>query len=62
MYRLVVYKRDDKPSTHYFDDYEEMDYNATLLQFSSNPDLSKVVAEEARLFDWKKLFTIYLCV
>jgi len=58
-YRLLVYRDDEsKPHTHSFDDCESMEDNATMLQFSSNPHLVKVVAQEESLIEWKTLFTI----
>ena len=58
-YRLIVYRTDEtKPHTHYFDDYETMEYSATMLQFSGNPHLVKVVAQEESPIEWKTLYTI----
>lgn len=51
---------ENKPNIHNYDDYDTMDYNATLLQFSSNNNLIKVVAQEETFIGWKTLFTINL--
>ena len=57
-YRLIVYKKDEEPNIHHFDNYDLMDYSATLLQFSSNPNLVQVVAQEEKLIGWETLFRI----
>jgi hypothetical protein len=56
MYWLVIVKKDGDISEHYYDDYEELDYNAVLCQFSSN--ILKVTAQKDTLLGWKTLFTI----
>lgn len=55
-YRLVIVKKDGDISKHYFDDYEELEYNAVFCPFSSN--ILKVTAQEDTLLGWKTLFTI----
>lgn len=58
-YRLLVFKtNENEPNVHKYDDYDTMDYNATLLQFSRNNNLMKAVAQEETFTGWKTLFTI----
>ena len=58
-YRILVFKTNkNELNVHNYDDYDTMDYNATLLQFSRNNNLIKAVAQEETLTGWKTLFTI----
>ena len=55
-YCLKVTKKDGSISNHYFSSYEELDYNATFLQFSTN--IIKAIGLEVGLFKNKILFEI----
>ena len=55
-YCLKVIKKDGSISNHYFSSYEELDYNATFLQFSTN--IIEVVGLKISLFGNKILFKI----
>lgn len=56
MYRLVIVTKGGDISEHYFDDYEELEYNAVFCHFSSN--ILKATGQEDTLLGWKTLFTI----
>ena len=55
-YCLRIIKKDGNVSSHYFSSYEELDYNATLCQFSTN--IFKVIGMKVGLFKNKILFEI----
>ena len=55
-YCLKIIKKDGFESNHYFSTYEELDYHATLCQFSTN--IVKAIGIEIGFFKNKKLFEI----
>ena len=55
-YCLKIIKKDGDVSNHYFSSYEELDYNATLCQFSTN--IVKAIGLKVGLFKNKILFEI----
>ena len=55
-YCLRIIKKDGDVSNHYFSSYEELDYNATLCQFSTN--IIKAIGLNVGLFKNKILFEI----
>ena len=55
-YCLKIIKKDGDVSNHYFSSYEELDYNATLCQFSTN--IFKAIGMKVGLFKNKILFEI----
>lgn len=55
-YCLKVIKKDGSISNHYFSSYEELDYNATFLQFSTN--ITEAIGLRISLFKNKTLFKI----
>ena len=55
-YCLKIIKKDGDVSNHYFSSYEELDYNATLCQFSINT--IKAIGMKIGLFKNKILFEI----
>lgn len=55
-YCLKVTKKDGSISNHYFSSYEELDYNATFLQFSTN--IIEAIGLKISLFRNKTLFKI----
>lgn len=55
-YCLKVIKKDGEVINHYFSSYEELEYNATLCQFSTN--IIKAIGLEVELFKNKILFEI----
>jgi len=56
IFRLIVTTKNGDRNIHYFEDYDTLDYNAVLCQFS--PNIIKAVAQEATLLGWKTLFSI----
>lgn len=55
-YCLRITRKDGSVSNHYFSSYEELDYNATFCQFSSN--IISAIGLELGLFKHKLLFKI----
>ena len=55
-YCLRIIKKDGDVSNHYFSSYEELDYNATLCQFSTN--IIKAIGLKVGLFKDEILFEI----
>ena len=55
-YCLKIIKKDGDVVKHYFSSYDELDYNATLCQFSTN--IVKAIGMEIGLFKNKTLFEI----
>ena len=55
-YCLKIIKKDGDVSNRYFSSYEELDYNATLCQFSTN--IIKAIGLKVGLFKNKILFEI----
>ena len=55
-YCLKIVRKDGSVSTHYYPSYEELDYNATFCQFSTN--IIKAIGLKVGLFKNKILFTI----
>ena len=55
-YYLKIIKKDGDVSNHYFSSYEELDYNATYCQFSTN--INKAIGMKVGLFKNKILFEI----
>ena len=55
-YCLRITRKDGTVSKHYFSDYEELDYNATFCQFSTN--ILKAEGLKLGLFKNEVLFTI----
>ena len=56
VYCLKIIKKDGDVVKHYFSSYDELDYNATLWQFSTN--IVKAIGMEVGLFKNKMLFEI----
>ena len=56
VYCLKIIKKDGNVTNYYFSSYEELDYNATLCQFSTN--IVKAIGLEVGLFKNKTLFEI----
>ena len=55
-YCLKVITKDGDVTNHYFSSYEELEYNATYCQFSTN--IVKAIGLEIGLFKNKTLFEI----
>ena len=55
-YCLKITKKNGEVSKHYYSSYDELDYNATFCQFSSN--IVSAIGLEVRLFKDKILFKI----
>jgi hypothetical protein len=55
-YCLKITRKDGSVSCHYFSSYEELDYNATFCQFSSN--ITKAIGLKVGLLKDKILFKI----
>ena len=55
-YCLKIIKKDGDVSKHYFSSYEDLDYNATMCQFSTN--ITNTIGMEVGLFKNKILFEI----
>lgn len=55
-YYLRIIKKDGDVSNYYFLSYEELDYNATLCQFSTN--IIKAIGLKVGIFKNKILFEI----
>ena len=55
-YCLKVITKDGDVTNHYFSSYEELEYNATYCQFSTN--IVKAIGLEVGLFKNKTLFEI----
>lgn len=55
-YCLKIIKKDGDVTNHYFSSYEELEYNATFCQFSTN--IIKAIGLRVGLFRNKVLFEI----
>lgn len=55
-YCLKIIKKDGSISNHYFLSYDELDYNATFCQFSTN--IIEAIGMKIGLFKNKILFKI----
>ena len=55
-YCLKIIKKDGNVINHYFSSYEDLEYNATYCQFSTN--IIKAIGLEVGLFKTKTLFKI----
>ena len=55
-YRLRITRKDGTVSEHYYDDYDDLDYNATFCEFSSN--IVHAEGLQLTIFGWKELFKI----
>ena len=55
-YCLKIIKKDGDITKHYFSSYEDLEYNATYCQFSTN--IVKAIGLEVGLFKTKTLFEI----
>ena len=55
-YCLKVITKDRDVTNHYFSSYEDLEYNATYCQFSTN--IIKVIGLKVGLFKNKTLFEI----
>ena len=44
MFRLIVVTADGLKRKHYYEDYDELEYNATFCQFS--PNVAKAYGQE----------------
>ena len=55
-YCLKIIKKDGDVTKHYFSSYEDLEYNATYYQFSTN--IVKAIGLEVGLFKNKILFEI----
>jgi hypothetical protein len=56
MYRLVVTTKSGNVTKHFYEDYDDLDYNATFCQFS--PNILKAVGQKLTFSGWIDLFTI----
>jgi len=56
MYRLVVTTKYGLKKKHYYDNYDDLDYNATFCKFS--PNIVNAVGQKLTIFGWKNLFTV----
>lgn len=56
MFRLIVITVDGSKREHYYEDYDELEYNATFCQFS--PNVVKAYGQEWFCSGWKTLFTL----
>ena len=56
MFRLIVITVDGSKREHYFENFDELEYNATFCQFS--PNIVKAYGEKRSFLGWKTLFTI----
>ena len=56
MFRLIVITVDGSKRVHYYEDFDELEYNATFCQFS--PNVIKAHGQEWFFSGWKTLFTI----
>ena len=55
-YFLKIIKKDGDVTNHYFSSYEELEYNATFCQFSTN--IIKAIGMRVGIFRNKVLFEI----
>jgi hypothetical protein len=55
-YCLLILKRNGETSRHYYEDYDSMDYDATMCQFSLN--VAKARGMRCGSRGWKTLFKI----
>ena len=55
-YCLKLIKKDGDVTNHYFSSYEDLEYNATYCQFSTN--IVNAIGLEVGLFKTKTLFEI----
>ena len=55
-YCLKIIKKDGDVTKHYFSSYEDLDYNVTMCQFSTN--IAKAIGMKVGLFKNKILFEI----
>lgn len=55
-YCLRITRKDGTVSKHYYDDYDDLDYNATFCQFSTN--ILHAEGLERKFFKWNELFRI----
>lgn len=55
-YCLKIIKKDGDVTNHYFSSYEELEYNATFCQFSTN--IIKAIGLRVGLFRNKILFEV----
>ena len=55
-YCLIITRKDGSVSNHYFSSYEELDYNATFCQFSTN--ITKAIGLKIGIFKDRILFKI----
>ena len=55
-YCLKIIKKDGNVTNHYFSSYEDLEYNATYCQFSTN--IIKAIGLEVGLFKTKTLIEI----
>ena len=56
MFRLVVITVDGSKKEYHYEDFDELEYNATFCQFS--PNVAKAYGQEWFFSGWKTLFTI----
>lgn len=56
MYCLKITRKDGSVSKHYYETYEELDYNATFCQFSAN--IAHAEGLKFSLLGWKEIFNI----
>ena len=55
-YLLLITRKDGTVSKHYYDTYEDLDYNATFCRFSTN--IYRAEGYKLGFLSKKKLFTI----
>ena len=53
---LITLTQDGETHRHYYDTYEDLDYNATFCQFS--PNIYSATALVMGQYGWKVAFTI----
>jgi hypothetical protein len=56
MFRLIVITVDGSKKEYHYEDFDELEYNATFFQFS--PNVAKAYGQEWFFSGWKTLFTI----
>lgn len=56
MYRLKVTTKSGIKRKHYYDKYDDLEYNSVLCKFS--PNIQQALGQELTMFGWKTLFEI----
>lgn len=56
MFRLIVITVDGSKKEYHYEDFDELEYNATFFQFS--PNVARAYEQEWFFSGWKTLFAI----